>query len=106
MGPPDPARAGCPARVDRNVNEEAASLGACMNVTELLSGGERAETPLDAVLSSPSLFLLALGSLMILVALVVQTGTWPALIFIFGVSLLVAGAVARVVRAWSRRKST
>jgi len=76
-----------------------------MSVNEWLER-QGSDNILDAVLSSPSLFLLSLGALTVIVAVVFRTGVWPALTVIFGASLFVAGVIARVVRMWSRRKST
>lgn len=68
--------------------------------------GQRSDNILDAILSSPSLFLITLGILMIVVAVLLRTGVWPALMVIFGASLFIAGTIARTVRMWTRRKST
>lgn len=77
-----------------------------MNTKEFLPGQERRKGILDAILSSPSLFLMTLGALLMVITLIFRTGTWPALTFIFGVSVFIAGAIAQGLRIWSRRKST
>jgi hypothetical protein len=76
-----------------------------MSVKDVLTGAGGRTNIVDRILSSPSLFMIALGTLMIVVAVVLQNGTWPAIMVIFGASLVIAGGIAQAVRLWTRRKS-
>lgn len=94
----------CP-RSHHNVNYRASFHVSSMSVKELFTRGGNQTNIVDRILSSPSLFLIALGTLMIVVALILQKGTWPAIMVIFGGSLVIAGGIAQLARMWSRRKS-
>jgi protein-S-isoprenylcysteine O-methyltransferase Ste14 len=76
-----------------------------MSVKDVLTGAGDRTNVVDRILSSPSLFMIALGALMVVVAVVLQNGTWPAIMVIFGASLVIAGGIAQAVRLWTRRKS-
>jgi len=76
-----------------------------MSVKDVLTGAGNRTNVVDRILSSPSLFLITLGTLMVVVAVIFQKGTWPAIMVIFGGSLVIAGGIAQAVRLWTRRKS-
>ena len=76
-----------------------------MSVKELLTRDGDRTGVFDRILSSPSLFMITLGALMIAVALVIQAGTWAAILVIFGGSLIIAGGIAQGIRLWVRRNS-
>lgn len=76
-----------------------------MGAKQLLTRSGGRTNIVDRILSSPTLFLITLGILMIVVAVVLRTGTWPAILVIFGGSLAIAGGIGQAVRLWVRRKS-
>lgn len=69
------------------------------------SGGSKAtlERGYDAIAGSPARFLRALGVALFLVAVVLQDGTWAAILGVWGVALVVIGLSLSVAAWWTRR---
>lgn len=76
-----------------------------MRTKELLTERGNRLNAVDAIFSSPSLFVITLGISLICIGFGFKWGTWPAILVIWGGSLILAGTIAQAVRQWARRNS-